>query len=209
MKINIIIAHYLENLEWVKNINPAYNIYIYSKTNKNFNFVDKNQGQEAPMYLKYIIDNYDKLADRNLFLHAHRYSYHQTHHSDFIANNLNWNLNDYFSVNKRENCYFDEGLNETNYGADNYIWIKDNWRDIFPEDFVLPKIFHHYCSAQFQVTKELILRHSIDFYKKAFDWIQNTDLSNYQSSRIFEHLWHYIFTGNNIEPKINDYLIQY
>jgi hypothetical protein len=36
----------------------------------------KNKGHEVMIYLSYIIDNYDNLSDVNIFMHSHRYSWH-------------------------------------------------------------------------------------------------------------------------------------
>lgn len=202
MTTNVIIAHYNEDLTWVKNINPIHNIFIYSKTNKHYNFIEPNKGNEISCYLKYIIDNYDRLGDKNLFLHAHRNSYHQTEPADYIVNNINWNLSDYFSVTRRD-WYFHEGVNIKNHTND-YLQIKQNWNSIFSKNIELPHTFHHYSCAQFQVNKDNILKNGLTFYKNAYNWIMSTPLPCSISGRVFEHIWHFIFTGSNIETVIDN-----
>jgi hypothetical protein len=206
--MNIILSHCNEDLSWIKNIKePEAKLYIYSKTNPDYNYIRRNKGCEASGYLKYIIDHYNDLADKNLFLHAHSNSYHQEYPSCHIINNLNWNLASFFSINRRE-WYFEQGINDYSDQARDYIWIRDNWNDVFGTELELPKSLHHYPSAQFQVDKELILQHSKAFYEHLYEWVMKTQLVNYINGRIFEHTWHYIFTLNPVELKYNKILIE-
>lgn len=205
LKMNIITSHYNEDLTWLNLISKDHKVFIYSKSNKNYNYMPLNKGNEASAYLKYIIDNYDNLGDKNLFIHGHRMAYHQSCDMDFIINNLKWDLDSYFSINRRD-WYFDEGVNNTHH-ADNYNCMKSNWGNIFGNNLAFPESFHHYSCAQFQVDKELILSNSKQFYEHLFNWLMNTNMPNYWNARIFEHTWHYIFTKNPIEKKRNNFLI--
>lgn len=38
--------------------------------------VYRNKGHEVMAYLSYIIDHYNNLSDVNIFLHSHRYAWH-------------------------------------------------------------------------------------------------------------------------------------
>jgi hypothetical protein len=38
--------------------------------------VPRNKGHEAMAYFSYIIENYDNLSDVNIFMHAHRFAWH-------------------------------------------------------------------------------------------------------------------------------------
>jgi len=194
----VVSSHYNEDMKWVKKINVPY--IIYSKTDSNYNFVEKNKGQEVPCFLKYIIDHYNQLSERILFVHGHLNSNHQSKPIIEIINNLNWNLADYFSINRRdwyqeisENCHIDK---------DGYTWIVDNWY-LFDKYLPLPEKLLFYSAAQFVVKKELILRYPIEFYTYLYDWIQNTEIETYITSRIFEYTWHYIFTKNPIEQQFS------
>jgi hypothetical protein len=198
MTTAVVIAHYNENLDWLKKVLPKHKIFVYSKTDNNHSFITPNKGNEATCYLKYIIDNYNNLYDKNLFLHGHEHSYHQDNTADYIINNLNWNLANYFSVTKRD-WYFTQGINET-FHRDTYNVLKTYWAQIFKDALPLPKSLHHYSCAQFQVNKFLIQQIPITFYEHLYEWLMSTNLENYQSSRIFEHTWHYIFTKKSIEP---------
>jgi hypothetical protein len=71
-KINLIIARYNENLDWIEYIpkNLNINIIIYNKGLDNINYPSiklQNIGRESHTYLYYIIENYNNLADINIF----------------------------------------------------------------------------------------------------------------------------------------------
>lgn len=197
MKKIIVVAHYNEDIEWLDNIDIEK--IIYSKTNKNFKYIDKNKGQEVICYLKYIIDHYDNLPEKILFIHAHKNSQHQDFDTDKIIPVLKWELADFFSINKRswyqeisKNLHLDEHAYDG--------WLKENW-NIFEIYIPFPEKLKFYSGAQFVVNKSLILQYPKKFWTSLYDWISETPISNYISSRIFEYTWHYIFTKNPIEKQ--------
>jgi hypothetical protein len=204
----ILIAHYNENLNWINNLNFDGGIDVYSKTinNNDGKFISVNKGQEVPMYLKYIIDNYDNLPKKTLFLHGHYTSQHQDFTSRFICENVNWDCDLFFSVNRRE-WYQEVSQNyQLSQGAYD-VWIKNYWYVFEPFlNFPQEGLFF-YSGAQFVVDKSLILQHPKSFYEHLYQWVltENINLPRGSSdeiiSRIFEYSWHYIFTKNHIEPK--------
>lgn len=206
MTKKILIAHYNENLDWLQNLNFDGEVVVYSKTNQSNpeRFIGINKGQEVPMYLKYIIDFYDNLPDKTLFLHGHLHSPHQDYDSKYICENLNWGHSDYFSVNKRD--WYQEVSNSFCLSGPAFdMWLKQNWyilqnRLEFPNNGLF-----FYSGAQFAVNKELILSHPKEFYVNLYNWVLNTVIdtppqtSNEIISRIFEYIWHYIFTNKTVE----------
>lgn len=208
MTKKIVIAHFNENLDWIQDLNFDGEVVIYSKTDQSNpeRFIELNKGQEVPMYLKYIIDNYGSLPDSTLFLHGHLHSPHQDYDSKFICENLNWGLSDYFSVNKRD--WYQEVSNYYSLSGPAFnVWLKQNWY-IFQNllDFPENGLFF-YSGAQFVVSKESIMSHPKNFYVNLYDWVLSTSIdippqtSNEIVSRIFEYTWHYIFTKNSVENK--------
>jgi hypothetical protein len=200
----IISSHYNENLDWINNVSES--VKIYSKTNPTYNLVSGNQGQEIPCFLQAIIDNYYNFPDKILFVHGHKISEHQDYDIDFIINNLNWNLNDFFSINKR--TWYQEVSITHHQELDGYNWIHDNWNLFYDTNLPLPTKLLFYSGAQFVINKELILQYDIEFYKKLYYWVQSTKIDSYITSRIFEYLWHYIFTRNPIEKQFSSILLQ-
>jgi hypothetical protein len=99
------------------------------------------------------------------------------------------------------------------------LWLKNNWQDIFNNELELPKSLWFLGFGQFMVSKQLVLRHSIEFYKRILRWLETTDLDkrlyvgesdqfkhSYASARVFEYIWHYIFTGDPVEH-LENYLL--
>lgn len=193
----IMTAHYNEELSWLDCTTLPK--FIYSKTDLKYRLVEKNKGQEVPCFLQYIIDMYDDMPVKTLFMHGHRISGHMDFNADEIIPKLNWELADFFSINKREwyqeiseDVYLDKGAHD--------IWLRQNWY-IFQKHLSLPTVFKFYSGAQFVVHKNLITQYPKTFWINLYDWVQGTYLSNFITSRIFEYTWHYIFTKDPIEKQ--------
>ena len=206
MKTAVVVAHYNENLDWCTSLQNEYNIVIYSKTDRKYNFIDINKGQEVAMYIKYFIDNYNNLPDKILFLHGHQMAYHQDHTSDYIIKNVNWDLNDYFSVGRRGHYEELSSSSENSEGAFN--WVKDNWY-IFQNKLEFPKDgLFFYPNGQFVVSKECITQYEQSFWFNLYKWLLTTNIEDRITSRIFEYVWNYIFTKSTHEKIIDDIFIK-
>jgi hypothetical protein len=208
----VLIAHFNEDLTWINNINFDGPIEVYSKTIHDYEdrFIPVNKGQEIPMYLKYIINNYNDLPDKTLFLHGHSSSPHQDFDSRFIIENVKWDCDYFFSVNKRN--WYQEVSSKHQISKGSFdIWLKTYWY-LFEEYLPFPiNGLFFYSGAQFVVDKSLILQYPISFYEKLYQWVITETInippgtSDEISSRIFEYVWHYIFTKNPIEnERINN-----
>jgi hypothetical protein len=84
-KINLIIARYNENLDWIEYIPKNLNItvIIYNKGLDDILYPSiklQNIGRESHTYLYYIIENYDNLADINIFIQGDPFK----HNPNFI-----------------------------------------------------------------------------------------------------------------------------
>jgi hypothetical protein len=162
-----------------------------------------NKGTEAMTYLTYIIQNYDRLPDKMLFIHGHVDAWHQPipiagylrviqwrkimrfinlagcdQNADF-----SWKAGEPSEAKYELRTLIDKFFNETKlhekYGfplVEPHTVIKVNW------------------CAQFLVTKEEILRNPKQMYIDLRNWILKTDIEDYWSGRIFEYTWHIFFT---------------
>lgn len=202
MLATVVIAHYNENIDWVNSIDRnKFNIEIYSKTLKEYNYIDQNRGNEASSYLQYIIDNYENLPEHNFFVHGHNNSYHQDITNDDFLNKVKLpSRYSYFNINRRD--YYIKSLKQE-YSIQ-YMHLKTYWP---LNEIEVPDDLSFYSCAQFYVHRDFIYSHSRGLYKKMFDWLMTTDLDNklrvpqnYYSTRLFEYMWHVIFTGKCIEP---------
>lgn len=223
MKTHVVISHYNEDINWVHQLIHPYTV-ISKQT--------KNVGTENWSYVSFIIQNYDNLPDKILFVHGHENSYHQSYSTPYIANHLNWsklqyvNVNDHYFWRNRGNeeglQYFVENEDyedvDNNYRRSYRLWFTDNWEDAFGNYIKRPTESSFLGFGQFMVSKQLILRHPIDFYKRLLNWLETTDIDErmyigdikhfnkahaYVSGRLCEYNWHYIFTSNPHEQLTN------
>jgi hypothetical protein len=188
--INCVVSRYKKNTDWcykLKNINK---FYIYDKeTPENEYNIPVNKGQEASVYLKYIIDHYDNLGDFTFFIHDDEYAWH---HSGSIiklfdeavaSNKLYYNINDRNVLGSIiSNKWYIEILNWYDDFIERYIPI----RSLPQKDWTL----NHRGSAQFLVHKSLITKLPREFYENLYEWITTTHLTNEKTSRFLEWTWH-------------------
>ena len=193
--VNIDVSRYNKNVDFVYKINnnKNINVMIYDKENVNNPLnIPVNKGNEASVYLKYIIDYYDKLTDFTFFIHDEEYSWH---HSGSIIDKFNEALTSnkmYYNIN--DNCHW----NRTNLiDKDTYNGLLE-WYNKYIEDYIpiskVPNnsdfIYGYLGSAQFLVHKDLIRNLPKEFYIKIYEWIITTDLPNALSGRYLEWTWH-------------------
>jgi len=194
--IIIVSSHYNEDLKWIQESENK--VVVCSKTkDNNLCHIVPNKGRETSAYLKFIIDNYYNLPKYMAFIHGHETAWHQkiepyTNLLDYIKNCTKYKEYDYISLN---NLFIDDRYEDT---TKNMIELKKLWDILFKpylnRDF--PKHLLHDCCAQFIVSRERILRNSIDAYKYWFDYIMNNDPYDDKSQTIatlFEYIWHIIF----------------
>lgn len=176
------LKHKLDNL----NDNNNYDIKIYRPNEPNYIYTTEyEKGFEACMYLKYIIDYYDNLSDYNLFIHAHRSSWHSRDMLNYIPR-IDWYRLTYHNINVDHFQKIELHKNDNIVNLMKLITEK-----VYKE---IPPFVNGYCCAQFIVTKELILRHKKEIYEDLNTLLRENHLQNHQSSRSFEYLWGYIFT---------------
>lgn len=193
--VNIVVSRYNKNVDFVYKINnnKNINVMIYDKENLNNPLnIPVNKGNEASVYLKYIIDYYDELTDFTFFIHDEEYSWHHSgsiidkFNEALMSNKMYYNINDKCRWDKKnlinENIY-NELLKWYNKYIENYIPISKVPNN---SDF----IYDYLGSAQFLVHKDLIKNLPKEFYIKIYEWIITTDLPNWLSGRFLEWTWH-------------------
>jgi hypothetical protein len=192
---NIVVSRYNKNVDFVYKINnnKNVNVMIYDKENPNNPYnIPVNKGNEASVYLKYIIDYYDNLSDYTFFIHDDEYAWHHTgsiidkYNEAVKSNKKFYNINDKCHYNKRNSISKDKYtllLKWYNNYIEEYIPINKvpNYNDF---------IYNYYGSAQFLVHKDLIKNLPKEFYIKIYEWIITTDMPNWLSGRFLEWTWH-------------------
>jgi len=189
--INIVVSRYKKNVDFIykiNNNNKNINFLIYDKENSSNPLnIPINKGNEASVYLKYIIDHYVNLSDFTFFIHDDEYSWH---HSGSIVDRYNE------AINSKQLFY-----NINNYYLDPYSHIGEKkelmkWYNQFIEPYIpfekLPNkdwLIGYKGCAQFLVHKSLIKNLPLKFYQDLYEWIlnfHNGKLSGY----FLEWTWH-------------------
>jgi hypothetical protein len=200
-KTNIVLSRYNKNVEWVYNLKGNNNILIYDKNILDCPYnIPVNKGNEASVYLKYIVDHYYILTDFTFFIHDEEFSWHHSgsiidkFDESIISNELYYNINDRNIMGSIFNLTKDE-----------YRMIL-HWYSIYIEPYIpknkLPEqdwTNGYRGSAQFLVHKSLIRKLPKKFYEDLYKWIITTDLPNELSGKFLEWTWHIFW---DIYPKI-------
>jgi hypothetical protein len=189
--INCVVSRYKKDTNFVYKLKNIDKYFIYDKvTPKNKYNIPVNKGNEASVYLKYIIDNYETLADFTFFIHDDEYAWH---HSGSIinlfdeavmSNKLYYNIND--------KCILPESIINHRWYNDILIWYNKYIEKYIPINTLPNKEWtqNYRGSAQFLVHKSLITNLPLEFYENLYKWIITTDMTNDKSGRFLEYTWH-------------------
>jgi hypothetical protein len=188
--VHVLIAHYNEDLTWLDDLKYDYTIISRRGIKQE---TAPNKGNEASAFLEYIIKNYNSLDDYTVFVHGHRSSWHHVENMDEKLETLVFDR-EYYNLNDFKSRTIEAGSATTIFRDNIYIF-----EDILEcGKLDVEKHMYRGCS-QFYVSRNAIRRHSVDKYEKMYDWLMNTTIISFWSGRIFEYIWHYIFTGDIID----------
>lgn len=192
----LVVAHWKENLQWTRNI-PSWltlNIYTHNPNVTGAHLVTPNGGREAHLYLSWIVDHYDDLPERVLFVHAHNGSWH-LHNTLRMIQCLDFNTNHGFvPINVGGGWgwrYQTLGLHS---GYSGISIIDQQWESVFrPFLGNPPSSFSFYCCATFLVRKERILARPLEAWRTWRDWTLIPDPDPARTGLGLEYIWHYLF----------------
>lgn len=168
----------------------------------------ENKGHEVMVYLTYIIDHYDNLSDINIFMHSQRYTWHNDEILDLDAVQMITRLSaervqrEGF-VNMRcdwhPGCpsWLHPGAVAKDRNKQEEVEFAMAWSELFPGDSV-PQVVAQPCCAQFAVSRDRIRSLTKTKYIRLRDWLLRTPLRDSISGRIWEYMWHFVFTGQHI-----------
>jgi len=199
--INCVVSRYKKNTDWVYKLKNINKYYIYDKEilSSEFN-IPVNKGNEASVYLKYIVDNYENLSDFTFFIHDDEYAWH--HRGSIInlfdeavsSNKLYYNINEGCILGSIvSNRWYNDILVWYNTYIEKYIPINTLPNPDWTQDYR--------GSAQFLVHKSLITNLPLEFYQNLYNWIITTDMPNEKSGRFLEWTWHIFWV---IYPKLQN-----
>lgn len=129
-KIEIVVARYNENLDWLKLLPKNFKITVY---NKGLDDIDvpsiklPNVGRESHTYLQHIISNYDNLSDKTIFCQGDSIF----HNPDFIE--LVKNYKDFEPVQPLASYFWKEGV-PPYYISIPPVFILDSTKNLYIKD---------------------------------------------------------------------------
>lgn len=209
----IVTNHFSENLDWlIRYKNLFRDIVVCDKIGAEemskdvLNNLDckscptiPNKGKEATAYLNYIINNYENLPNKIVFIHGHEYAWHQNSLYHLISTILRSRIEEYGYISLN-NTFL-----STDTNRDNVIkLLRKYWNEYFYNYLgKMPDKFMHDCCAQFIVQKELILKHPKEAYQKWYN-LSNIIDANKEDEKdenyaiMLEYIWHIIFKERGI-----------
>lgn len=189
MMLELVVARYKENIDWIKNIDHRIKISIYNKFYQE-NLTLTNVGREAHTYLNHIINQYDNLSDYTVFCQGDPVF----HHKDFVQK-----INDFYNYPQSQPLYFGPLIHENvnsirapqhPHGLPIYYFIELLFgKKCHPSTTIA---FH--AGAQFIIPKYNILNRPLNFYKFLHKFVSYDSES--LEPWIFERLWPIIFDPN-------------
>jgi len=198
-----------ESVDWILDKMPEQQTAVYVADDPSAPLhPPKNKGHEVMIYLSWIIDNYDNLPDVAIFMHAHQLSWHNDeilgNDAHLLISRLNrarvWREG---FVNMR--CSWHPGCPDWMHPAateldpqkQEEVLLAKSWSELFPLDEV-PTVLAQPCCAQFALSRERIQAKPYAQYVWYRDWLFNTRLEDRLSGRIWEYVWQFVFTGQNV-----------
>lgn len=197
-----------EDVSWIaqsfRNTSIETTIYVADDPSAPFH-PPENKGHEAMVYLTYIIDHYENLADINIFMHSHRYAWHNDDLHDNDAVKVITRLSPdrvqregYMNLrcSWHPGCpdWLHPGAVEEDNNKKEEVEFANAWSELFP-GVPVPPVVAQPCCAQFAVSKSRIQALTKTKYVQLRDWLLRTPLIDSISGRVWEYVWHYIFTG--------------
>ena len=202
-----------EDISWLDSVDLGSTqkaIYVVDDPSLSPNYIiPKNKGHEAMVYLTYIIDHYDNLTDTNIFVHAHRYTWHNNDLLDSDTSKMIIHLSDahvqrlgYFNLRCHEEPGCPDWLHldrpdselDTFRKMEEKSFSLDVWHQLHP-GVTPPHAISQPCCAQFAVSKDRIRQNPKSEYIRYRDWILSTSLEDIYSGRVMEYSWQTLFTG--------------
>lgn len=198
-----------EDLSWLEDELPGVQRAVYVVDDARAVLkVPRNKGNEAMVYLTYIIDHYDVLPDVSIFIHAHRWAWHN---NDLLDADTALMIR-YLSsarviregyVNLR--CQWFPGCpgwlhpnaEQEDEEKKEEMYIALAWGDLFPRE-AMPEVLGQPCCSQFAVSRDRIRAVGLGEYKRLREWLLKTTIRDSMSGRIFEYTWQYLYTGEAV-----------
>ncbi|KAJ5104341.1 hypothetical protein NUU61_001688 [Penicillium alfredii] len=168
--------------------------------------VPVNKGDEAMVYLTFLVDRYWTLPDVTIFLHGGRYQWHNDNplydsvisirdlNLDFVLEAGYVNLRCAWAVGCPAELeparYYRERPDDPLHST--AMVYPDQFLELFP-GVQLPEVVGVPCCSQFAVSREAIQSRSREDYVRIRQWLIDSTLQMGTSGRVLEYMWHILF----------------
>jgi hypothetical protein len=206
----LVVCRYGEDLDWLRyQPHPA---VVYEKhrdrvAQAGLHGVPRNTANEASAFLKFIVDYYDDLPEVMVFLHGHRYAYHQEDVLTLLdAIEDPSTLPGYCNLNLAVWGLKEDPSRKPLY-EEHKAWL-EAW--LGP----LPPLLLDRCCAQFVVRRERVLHRPKAFFEEALQHAyydveplpEGDSEANRRLGLLFEWLWHYLFGEPAVAAELGDFV---
>jgi hypothetical protein len=196
-EIIIVTSHFGEDLGWLTELEIP--VIVCGKEGEKASPIPSNPtcktpnaGFEASSYLRFIYENYTNLPRYIAFIHGHETAWHQ--HRNIVEEIRKgvWKQKGYYGLNKF--LYDDHNSSHHLMPYMHRMWPEyfEPYLHISAPDYVC-----HDCCAQFIVSRDRILVHPREVYKKWYELSINNDnefaMKTKDIAIVFEWIWHVIF----------------
>lgn len=170
--------------------------------------LNRNKGREAMVYMKYIMEHYDKLSDVTIFFHSGRMAWHNNIMANkdgaVMLNNLRREHvieQGYFNLrcelhpgcptwikwnaSKAENNEHPERFSD--------LFSVKNWDLMFPNRTHDPVYLAQPCCSQFALSRDKIRSIPYEQYVRIHDFIADSKVMDGFLGRIMEYVWQFLW----------------
>ena len=200
MSIELVVARYLEDLSWLRNIPPQISPRVYDKSPTG-NL--PNVGREAHTYLHHICENYGNLADLTIFAQGkpfdHAFDFHKTLRAlaatpDGVAASeapaFRW-LGHIIDTDDENGARLFATWSKNN--GDERLDMNGFHRALFGSDG--PATYTFRLGAQFIASRALIRARSLDFWRRALQ----ISLDFPDAAHCYERSWDRVFGVEGVD----------
>jgi hypothetical protein len=187
--MHVVIAHYNEDLSWVTNLNYPFTVISRNKIPED---ARPNKGNEASVFLEYIVRHYDDLDEYTAFVHGHRTSWHCSEPIDERLNRFEFNR-PYASLNDIPAFLIRNCDKTTQQMLTNYPLLEHILGPIDIDSITFRM------GGQFYVHRDAIRSRPREAYEALLEFIYANTGRSKADGVLFERIWHFIFTHNVVD----------
>lgn len=205
----VVYAGHKEETQFLKALKEVPYIVYQDKNATAWLKTPQGAGDEARAYLKFIVDNYDRLPDRMVFAHLHQFSWHHVVDGVGRIKALRWRGAPQFAnlrasdVNQWQSNLWPTELQYCfdKDATDNSVAFQMLWKDAVAvhingtADALPPRTISAPCCGEFTVTSQRVRARPLELYEDMLAWTtsENGEMENFYRGRAYEYMWHIVF----------------